>query len=96
MIHHLWHPVSLTMLQRIKKWHVAHKAEHPCEYQLLDWVLILWVMSWVGWLPAIALDEAWLLPLCLLGMTLPNVYIGWRVAAHNQQRLRCDWLNQLG
>jgi hypothetical protein len=28
-------------------------------------------------------------------MTLPNVYIGWRVEAHNQQRLKCDWLNQL-
>lgn len=95
MIHHLWHPVSLKMLQRIKKWHVAHKAEHPFEYQLLDGVLILWIMAWVGWLPAFALEVEWLLPLCLLGMTLPNVYIGWRVAAHNQQRLKCDWLNQL-
>jgi hypothetical protein len=49
----------------------------------------------VGWLPAFALEAEWLLPLCLLGMTLPNVYIGWRVEAHNQQRLKCDWLNQL-
>jgi hypothetical protein len=45
MMSHLWYPVSLKMLQRIKKWHVAHKSEHPFEYQLLDWVLILWVMA---------------------------------------------------
>ena len=95
MIYHLWQPVSLNKLQRIKKWHVAHKADHPLEYQLLDLVLILWVVACVGWLPAFALDEEWLLPFCLLGMVLPNIYIGWRVEAHKHQRLRCDWLNQL-
>ncbi len=95
MTHYLWHPVSLKMLQRIKKWHVLHKDEHPFEYQLLDWVLIFWVMACVGWLPAFVLEAEWLLPLCLLGMALPNVYIGCRVAAHYQNRLRCDWINQL-
>lgn len=95
MITHLWHPISLNKLQRIKKWHVAHKAEHPLEYQLLDAVFMFWVMGWVGWLPAFALDAEWSLPFCALGMVLPNIYIGWRVSAHEQQRLRCDWLNQL-
>lgn len=96
MIYHLWRPVSLNTLQRIKKWHVAHKADHPLEYQLLDMVYMFWVMGWVGCLPAVVLDEEWLLPLCVLGISLPNLYIGWRVAAHEHHRLRCDWLNQLG
>lgn len=96
MIYHLWRPISLKTLQRIKQWHVAHKVEHPLEYQLLDMVFMFWVLGWVGWLPAFALDAECLLPLCVLGIGLPNLYIGWRVAAHEHRRLRCDWLNQLG
>ena len=53
-------------------------------------------MGWVGWLPAVALDAEWLLSFCVLGISLPNLYIAWRVAAHEHHRLRCDWLNQLG
>ncbi len=95
MIHLQWQPISLNKLHRIKKWHVLHKVGHPLEYQLLDAVLTIWLMGWVGVLPVFALDEEWLSPLCLLAMTLPNLYIGWRIAAHNEHRLRCDWLNQL-
>lgn len=95
MTNYLWRPVSLNTLQRIKKWHVANKVEHSLEYQLLDMVFMFWVMGWVGWLPAFALDAEWLLPFCALGIGLPNLYIGWRVAAHEHHRLRCDWLNQL-
>ena len=53
-------------------------------------------MGWVGWLPAFALEAEWLLPFCVLGISLPNLYIAWRVVAHEHHRLRCDWLNQLG
>jgi hypothetical protein len=85
--------LTLSQLQRIKKWHVAHKADHPLEYQLLDMVLMLWVMGWVGWLPALAFEAPWALPLCGLGVALPQLYVGWRIRAHRAQRLRCDWLN---
>ncbi len=96
MTHLHWQSISLSKLQRVKKWHVLHKADHPLEYQLLDAVLTIWIMGWVGLLPVFVLDAEWCLPFSLLAMTLPNLYIGWRIAAHNAQRLRCDWVNQLG
>lgn len=85
--------LTLSQLQRIKKWHVAHKAEHPLEYQLLDMVLMLWVMGWVGWLPALAFEAPLALLPCAIAMLLPQLYVRWRIQAHLAQRLRCDWLN---
>ena len=41
--------LSLGELERIKRWHVAHRQEHPLEYHLWDGVLTFWVMGWVGW-----------------------------------------------
>ena len=86
--------ISLAELQRIKKWHVAHRAEHPVEYQLWEAVLTLWVMGWVGWLPAFAFDAWWALPLCAVAMAAPGLYIGWRAKAHALQRVRCEWLER--
>lgn len=84
--------LNLAALQRIKRWHIAHKAEHPLEYQSWDAILMLWVMGWVGWLPAFALDIPLAYPLCLLGMAAPQLYVYWRLRAHARGRLRCDWL----
>lgn len=53
------HPLTLAEMQRIKQWHVAHRDDHPLEYQLWDLLLCLWLMGWVGWLPAFALDALW-------------------------------------
>lgn len=87
------HPaLSLLELQRIKQWHLAHKDTRPLEYQVWDAVLTLWVMGWVGWLPALALDAPLACPLCLLGMAAPQLYVRWRARAHARGRLRCDWL----
>ena len=86
--------ISLAELQRIKKWHVAHKAEHPLEYQLWEAVLTLWVVGWVGWLPAFAFDAWWALPLCAVAMAAPGLYIGRRAKAHALQRVRCEWLER--
>lgn len=85
-------PVSLDELQRIKKWLVAHKADHPIELALLDLVLTLWLMGWVGWIPSLMLHEAWALPFCGLAMVLPTGYVGMRSRAHHAHQLRCDWL----
>jgi hypothetical protein len=84
--------LTLAELQRIKQWHVAHRAQHPLEYHLWDAVLTVWLMGWLGWLPALALDEAWALPLCSLGILCPALYVAWRARAHAAQRVRCDWL----
>jgi hypothetical protein len=84
--------MKLAELQRIKQWHVAHRAEHPLEYHLWDAMLTLWVMGWVGWLPAYAFEQFWSMPLCVLAMAAPSMYVAWRSRAHRAHKLRCDWL----
>jgi hypothetical protein len=84
--------MTLDELQRIKKWHVAHKGSHPIEYHLWDAMLTLWLMGWVGLLPAYAFHAFWTLPLCTVAMFAPTLYVQWRMRAHRLQKLRCDWL----
>ena len=92
MMRHMPPHLNLAKLQRIKKWHVAHRSEHPLEYELWDVMLILWVMGRVGWLPAFALDALWAYPLCWLAMLATDFYVMARERAHKAQKLRCDWL----
>jgi hypothetical protein len=84
--------MSLAELQRIKRWHLAHRQDHPVECQLWDAVLTLWLAGWVGWLPVLLFELLWLLPLCLLGVSTPTLYVRWRLRAHAAHRLRCDWI----
>lgn len=86
------HPLTLAEIQRIKRWHVAHRSEHPLEYQLWDAVLCLWLLGLVGWLPALLFDHPWIVLLCLPASVAPRLYVGWRRHAHRLRRLRCDWL----
>ena len=67
-------------------------SDHPIEYQLWDAVLTLWVLGWMGWVPALAMDALWALPLCLAGIWVPAFYVHWRERAHAAHRLRCEWL----
>ncbi|MFD0667702.1 hypothetical protein ACT80S_08280 [Ramlibacter sp. MAHUQ-53] len=86
--------MSLDELYRIRLWHLAHRREHPVESHLWDGVLTLWILGWMGWLPAFATGEAiWFAPLGLLAMRLPDAYRSWRSRAHQSHRLRCDWLD---
>jgi hypothetical protein len=84
--------MTLSELQRIKQWHVDHRGDHPVEYHLWDAMLTLWVMGWVGWLPAMALDAVWAAPLCMAAVFAPTLYVTWRARAHRMRRLRCDWI----
>ncbi|MBG9390005.1 hypothetical protein [Caenimonas aquaedulcis] len=84
--------MSLDELQRIKRWHVAHRMDHPLECQLWDAMLTLWVAGWVCWFPAYALEQFWTLPFCFVAMAAPGLYVEWRRRAHRARRLRCDWL----
>ncbi|MGM9428116.1 hypothetical protein [Hydrogenophaga sp. MI9] len=86
------HRLNLAELQRIKQWHVDHREDHPLEYHLWDAMLTVWVMGWMGWLPAMAMHALWALPLCVAGIVLPRLYVEWRERAHAAHRLRCDWL----
>lgn len=91
-----WHRLTLRQLQRLKDWRVAQQAAHPAECQVWEAVLTLWVMGWMGWLPAFAFGAPWAYPLCLLGILTPQLYVYGRARAHAAQRLRCDWLELLG
>ncbi|WP_137894825.1 hypothetical protein [Ramlibacter sp. 2FC] len=88
--------LTLAELQRIKQWHVDHRAQHPLEYHLWDAVLTVWLLGWTGWLPALVLDEAWALPLCPIAILSPALYVAWRARAHMMRRVRCDWLSGPG
>ena len=83
--------MTLDELQRIKRWHVAHREDHPVEYQLWDAMLTLWLVGWVGWIPAFVFGALWTAPLLALAMAAPTLYVAWRVRAHRARRLRCDW-----
>lgn len=87
--------MSIHELQRIKQWHVRHRREHPVEYQVWDMMHTLWLIGWVGWIPAFAFDALWIAPLLGLGMCAPTLYVAWRVKAHQANRLRCDWLGEV-
>ncbi|MES2414715.1 MAG: hypothetical protein V4614_12995 [Pseudomonadota bacterium] len=86
---------TIARLQRVKKWHVSHKEDHPVEYQIWDAILTFWVMGWIAWLPALALDVPWVCPFCLVAIGLPGLYMRFRLRAHEAMRLRCDWADQI-
>jgi hypothetical protein len=84
--------MDLDALQRIKQWHVAHQNDHPVEYRIWDAMLTLWLVGWVGWLPAFTFDALWTAPLLAVAMSAPTMSGTWRARAHQARRLRCDWL----
>ncbi len=86
---------ALARLQRIKTWLKAHQHSHRVEYEAFDAVLTIWLMGLVGALPAIVLQEWWLLPLCYLAAFAPSMYIARRLRQHTQGKLRCDWAHLL-
>ena len=87
--------LTLTHLQRIRKRLLQEHSSHRIEYGLWEVVLTLWIMGWIGLLPAYALDLPWAFPLCAFGMLAPRLYVMGRARAHDSGRLRCDWLDQL-
>ncbi|MES2784765.1 MAG: hypothetical protein V4684_04825 [Pseudomonadota bacterium] len=87
--------MTLDEIQRIKKWHVAHRLDHPVEYHLWDLILTFWVMGLVGWLPGYVFEQWWLIPLSGIAMAAPTLYVGWRRKAHRARTLRCDWIRQV-
>jgi hypothetical protein len=91
--HGLMRPITLHQLQQLKEWHVAKRGTHWVEYELWNVVLTVWLMGWIGCLPALTFDTPWALPLCLLGVLTPQFYVHARVRAHERGRLRCDWLS---
>ena len=78
-------------LQRIRKWHVAHRHTHPIEGRIWDAVVTLWVAGWVGWLPVCLLGLVWCMPLLVFAIFTPAAYVEWRLRSHRARRLRCDW-----
>ena len=90
-----WDRITLTQLHRLKLWREARHASHPVERWMWETVLTLWMMGWIGWLPAFASEASWAYPLCLLGMLSPGIYVYWRARAHQAGQLQCEWLHLL-
>ena len=86
---------SLARLQRIKKWHITHREDHPLEYQIWDTMLTIWVTGWIAWLPAFALDALWAFPFCIAAVLTPRIYVRLRRYAHASGLVRCEWLHLL-
>lgn len=84
--------MTLQQLQDLKRWHVAHRRDHPMEQHVFDVVMTLWLLGWIGLAPVLLLDATGLLPLCLLAFVAPELYRALRVWLHRSARLRCDWL----
>jgi hypothetical protein len=82
---------GLQRLQRIKVWMRAHGQSNHLEYEAFDVVLTLWLMGWVGMLPALVLQQWWALALCWLAALSPKLYLRWRQHMHARGKLRCDW-----
>ena len=87
--------ITLNRMKRLKNWHAAQHQAHPIEYGLWETVVTLWLMGWIGWMPALAFEAVWAYPLCLLGILGPQLYVHWRTHAHASGWLRCDWLELL-
>ena len=87
--------ITLAHMQRLKNWHAAQREGCPIEKAVCDAVLTIWLMGWIGWIPAFAFEEPWAYPLCLLGIFTPRLYVNWRLRSHQMRRLRCDWLEMI-
>ena len=89
--------MSLKQLQKLKHWRQLQRArrQHRLECAVWDAVLTFWMLGWTAWLPAVALHQELLLPLCMAGILAPQGYAYARARAHASGRLRCDWLDLL-
>ena len=87
--------ITLAHMQRLKNWHAAQREGCPVEKAVWDAVVMLWLMGWIGWIPAFAFEAPWVFPLCLLGIFAPQLYVDFRSRIHRMHRLRCDWLDLL-
>ena len=85
--------ITLAQMESVKNWHAAHRRAFSVEREVWEAVLTAWLIGWIGWMPAYALEATWAYPLCLLSMFAPRLYVNWRARAHRLQRLRCDWLD---
>jgi hypothetical protein len=87
--------ITLAQMHRLKNWHAVPREGGRAEKTVWDAVVMLWLMGWIGWIPAFAFEAPWAYPLCLLGILAPQLYVDFRSRIHRMQRLRCDWLDML-
>jgi hypothetical protein len=87
--------ITLAQMQRLKDWHAVPRDGGRAEKAVWDAVVMVWLMGWIGCIPAFAFDAPWAFPLCLLGILAPQLYVDLRSRIHRRQRLRCDWLDLL-
>ena len=97
--------MKLAEFEAMKAWHQRHWRDHPLEKQVWDFVLTLWLASWVGfpsaWLSHATWVEASCVPLFFLPslyvalLFLPGAYVRLRQRLHRAGIVRCDWTGAL-
>jgi len=85
--------MTLQQLSTLKQWHVAHRREHPLEFQAWDAMLTLWLLGWFGLPAAALLGELYVVIACSALVFAPALYVRLRRRLHLRRQLRCDWLD---
>ncbi|MBV8501508.1 MAG: hypothetical protein JO006_07305 [Paucibacter sp.] len=87
--------MDLAQMARIRHWLRLHGARHPAELWIWDLICIAWVAAWLAIPLSVILGRDELMPLSLLALVLPALYVAWRSRLHRRGKLRCDWLTAL-
>ena len=85
--------MTLQQLSDLKRWHVAHRRDHPVEFQVWDAMLTCWVIGCVGAPAALVIAQPLALAGCAVLFFAPSIYVAMRRQLHRAHRLRCDWLS---
>jgi hypothetical protein len=87
--------MNVQQLSAVKRWHVRHRDRRPVELRAWDAVLTLWVLGWMGAVPALLLREPLAVVLCVLAFYAHGLYVALRRRLHRRGKLRCDWLDSV-
>lgn len=87
--------MNVQQLAAVKRWHVRHRDRRPVELHAWDTVLTLWVIGWMGMIPALLLNQAFGVVLCIALCYAPGAYVRLRRRLHRRGRLRCDWIDSV-
>lgn len=87
--------MNVSQLAAVKRWHVLHRDRRPVELHAWDAVLTLWLVGWMGVIPAFMLHAGWGVALCVMLVYAPPAYVALRRRLHRKGRLRCDWIDSV-
>jgi hypothetical protein len=82
--------MRLKQITYLKRWLIGH--DHHLGLIVCDAVLGAWIAGWAILPVMLLLDVPELLPVSLILIFLPELYVALRRLLHRKGFLRCDWL----